>query len=448
MPRADSDRITAEVTDLLQLMIRNACVNDGTPGSGNEWRSVEILSSFLNNLGLDVEIHESLPGRQSLVARLPGSDPAGPTLMLMGHTDVVPVSLESWQRDPFGAELVDGWVWGRGAIDMLNLTASMAVAVRRVATRGFRPRGTLIFFAPADEEGGGALGTEWLARHHADSVRADYVVSEWGGVPIDTPAGRRLWIEVGEKGTNWYRLRVRGTPAHGSRPYGSDNALVKAAAIVQRIAHHQPPAHVHEVWQRFVRGMGIEAEITDRLLDESRIMDGIARIPPSYGRIAHACTHLTMAPTVAHAGTKTNVIPDLAEIEIDVRSLPGQTSDDIRQELEAALGGLHETVEIEPITESESTSSPLDTPLWDALARAAHHLMPGAVCVPTLGTGGTDARFLRELGATAYGFGLFSPRMTQPQFQAMFHGNDERVDQDSLLLSTQLWEFVIRDLLT
>src|SRR5436190_1638421 len=149
-----ADDPTAQVTDLLQLLIRNRCVNDGTLASGEETRSVDLLASFLTGAG-DHEIYEPQPGRQSLVARLEGTDPDAPTLLLMGHTDVVPVSPDGWSRDPFGAELVDGFVWGRGAVDMLNLTASQAVAFRRLANSGFRPRGTLIFLAVADEE---ALG--------------------------------------------------------------------------------------------------------------------------------------------------------------------------------------------------------------------------------------------------------------------------------------------------
>ncbi|MBJ7593257.1 MAG: M20/M25/M40 family metallo-hydrolase, partial [Candidatus Dormibacteraeota bacterium] len=174
--------IAAEVTDLLQRLIRNGCINDGTPDSGQEIRSTELLADHLHGCGVEMTTFESLPGRASLLARLEGTDPAAPTLMLMGHTDVVPVDPEGWRRDPLGGELVDGVVWGRGAIDMLNLTASMAVATRRLATSGWRPRGTLLFLAVADEEAGGALGAGWLAEHEREAIRADYVITENGGV--------------------------------------------------------------------------------------------------------------------------------------------------------------------------------------------------------------------------------------------------------------------------
>ena len=202
---------TAEVTDLLQQLIRNQCVNDGTIASGDEARSVDLLAQYLSGAG-DHEVFEPQPGRTSLVTRIEGTDPDAPSLLLMGHTDVVPVNPDGWSRDPFGAEIVDGFVWGRGAVDMLNLTASQAVAFRRLADSGFRPKGTLIYLAVADEEAQGVWGAHWLLDHERDAVYADYVLTESGGFQVPTPNGTRLPVLVGEKGTFWSKLTVRGTP--------------------------------------------------------------------------------------------------------------------------------------------------------------------------------------------------------------------------------------------
>src|SRR5687768_12166087 len=185
------DDITGEVTELLQTLIRNRCVNDGTAESGHERRSADVLETYLEGSGLDLETFEPIDGRASLVARIEGSDPAAPTVLLMGHTDVVPANPEGWSRDPYGGELVDGEVWGRGAIDMLNLTASMAVATKRLALQGFRPAGTLVYLAVADEEALGTHGAQHLVEQEADAVRADYVITESGGIPIPTDAGPR-----------------------------------------------------------------------------------------------------------------------------------------------------------------------------------------------------------------------------------------------------------------
>jgi acetylornithine deacetylase/succinyl-diaminopimelate desuccinylase-like protein len=439
-----TDDPTAEVTDLLQLLIRNHCVNDGTLASGEETRSVDLLAGYLAGAG-DHEIYEPQPGRQSLVVRMEGTDPDAPSLLLMGHTDVVPVNPDGWSRDPFGAEVVDGFVWGRGAVDMLNLTASQAVAFRRLADSGFRPRGTLIYLAVADEEALGRWGADWLLQHERDAVYADYVLTESGGFQIPTPGGPRLPVIVGEKGTFWTKIRVHGTPGHGSQPFRTDNALITAAEVVRRIADYRPETQIHESWHQFVEGLQYEPELTEALLSADGFDDALAELPVGVARHWHACTHTTFAPTVAHGGTKTNVIPDLVELEVDIRTLPGQSGADATALLRDALGDLADAVEIES-NDDPATSSPVDTPLWDSLARTSAALCKDSALVPSLMVGGTDNRFYRRAGAVGYGFGLFSRRLPYEDFAVMFHGNDEKVDQESLALSTQLWEAVAHDL--
>src|SRR3954468_17474941 len=200
-----STDLTGQTVELLQTLIRNRCVNDGTAESGYETRNADTLRAFLGEAGFDVQHFEPTPGRASLVARIVGSDPDAPSLCLMGHTDVVPVNESGWSRDPFGGELVtngDGVteVWGRGAVDMLNLTASMAVAFRHLASTGFRPKGDLIYFAVADEESGSAHGMQWMADHEPDAIRADYVLTESGGLHMGSSEQPLISVDVGEKG--------------------------------------------------------------------------------------------------------------------------------------------------------------------------------------------------------------------------------------------------------
>lgn len=443
MPRVPDDP-THEVTDLLQSLIRNECVNDGTVGSGRETHSADLLRGYLSGIG-DQEVFEPQPGRESLVVRLEGSDPDAPSLLLMGHTDVVPVNPDGWSRDPFAAELDDGFVWGRGAVDMLNLTASQAVAFKRLAESGFTPKGTLIYLAVADEEALGTWGARWLLDHERDAVYADYVLTESGGFQVPSPHGPRLPVLVAEKGTFWSKLTVRGTPGHGSQPFRTDNALITAAEVVRRIAEYHPPTQIHDAWRRFVEGMGFEDDVTAALLDPHGLRDTLHELPLGMSRLWHACTHTTFAPTVAHGGTKTNVIPDKVELQVDIRTLPGQTGIEANAMLREALGDLSDQVEIES-NDDPSTESPVDTPLWDTLARASADLCEGSALVPSLMVGGTDNRFYRRAGAVGYGFGLFSQRLSYDDYATMFHGNDERVDQESLALSTRLWEAVARDL--
>ena len=438
---------TATTTDLLQHLIRNACVNDGTIGSGHEDRSVDTLSAFLGTGGLDTQVYEPAPGRKSLVARIEGSDPDAPSLLLMGHTDVVPANADRWRHDPFGGELIDGEVWGRGAVDMLNLTASMAVAMRRLASSGFRPKGTLTYLAVADEEAMGTHGAKHLVDHEREAMQADYVLTESGGIPIPSPAGLRLPVMVGEKGCYWCKVTVRGTAGHGSQPWRTDNALVKAAEVVRRIATFQPETQINEIWRRFLEGMGLPDEMTAPLLDPARFLDAIEALPLGMARQFHACTHTTFSPNIAHGGSKINTIPDTVELEVDIRTLPGQRAEDVERLLREALGDLADEVELTASAYDASSSSPIDTPLWDSLARTTKRFYADSATVPMLIVGATDARFFRSFGATAYGFGLFSRKLQFDDFSRMFHGDDERVDTESLGLSTDLWEAVARDLL-
>jgi acetylornithine deacetylase/succinyl-diaminopimelate desuccinylase-like protein len=440
--------VARESADLLAHLIRNECVNDGTPESGFESRSADVLAQYLGDTGLDLERYSARPGRENLVARIEGTDPKAPTLLLMGHTDVVPVNVDGWQRDPFAAETVDGEVWGRGAVDMLNLTATMAVAFRSLARSGFKPKGTLVYLAVADEENLGTWGAEHLLDNEGDAVRADYVVTEAGGFQMPTARGPRLPVIVGEKGSYWCRIAVRGTPGHASQPFRTDNALVTAAEIVRRLAEYKPPTMIHDTWRRFIEGVDFGPEWNARLLDENTLHEFCEELPIGLARQAHACTHTTFAPTIIHGGTKTNVIPDRVDIEVDIRTLPGQRASDLRAMLDDVLGDLAQHVEVTPFDENESTASPTDTPLWDAMARSASQLVEGSALVPFLTVGATDARFFRRSGSVAYGFGLFSRKLSFDDYASMFHGNDERVDIDSLVLSTRLWELLAHDLLT
>jgi acetylornithine deacetylase/succinyl-diaminopimelate desuccinylase-like protein len=440
--------LAGEVAELLQQLIRNACVNDGTPESGHEQRNAEVLRSLLERPGLDLDVHEPLPGRSSLVARIEGRRPGAPSLCLLGHTDVVPANGDDWRHDPFGGELIDGEVWGRGAVDMLNLTASMAVAVRHLADDGFRPDGDLLFIGVADEEALGIHGAEWLTAHVPEQVRTDYLITEAGGFPMQAPDGVRLPVITGEKGVFWCTLTVRGTPGHASQPLRTDNALVKAAEIVRRLAEYKPAADIHDAWRRFVEGIGLPPEIAGPLLDPAAIGDFCDEFPAlGLARQAHACTHTTMAPTVMTAGTKVNVIPDRVVLQVDIRTLPGWERPEVDAMLRDALGDLADDVETHWNFTDPASTSPTDTPLWSSLERVARRSYPDARCVPFLTVGATDARFFRKLGTVAYGFGLFTRHLTFEDYATMFHGIDERVDVDSLGLSAELWNGVARDTL-
>lgn len=448
---SERDRRTNDTVELLQAMIRNECVNDGTAESGHETRNSDLLCQVVGGSGVDIETFEPTPDRASMVARIEGSDPDAPSLCLMGHTDVVPVNRDGWSRDPFGGELVDGEVWGRGAVDMLNLTSSMAIAFRHLADSGIKPKGDLIFFGVADEESGSAHGAQWMADHEPDAIRATYVLTENGGLhggPVNAPT---VGMNVGEKGVAWRRLKVRGTPGHGSRPFRSDNALVRAAAVVQRINDYRPEPQFHELWRHQVESMGIDDETKAIMLDPVKIEDYLDA-HPSAGVAGHyySCTHTTFSPNLLEADNtmKTNVIPDQIDINVDIRTLPGEGAEEVQAHLDAALGDLAGEVDVEIIMNDPASISQIDTPLWDSLQAAVGKPFPSARLDPQLIVGFTDARVYRNMGAIAYGAGLFSPDLGAADFGNRFHGNDERIDVESLALTTQLWIDVVNDLMT
>ncbi len=435
-----------ETTDLLQHLIRNECVNDGTPASGHEIKSVQTLESYLRTPGIEMQRYEPSPGRGSLVLRIEGTDKTAPSLHLMGHTDVVPVTRASWRHDPFGGELIDGEVWGRGAIDMLDVTASMAVAIKRLLASGFKPKGTLIYSAVADEEALGTHGAQWLTENKWDEVKTDYLVTEFGGVRMPIGTGAKMPIMTAEKGSQWTRLRVKGTPGHGSMPYKSDNALVKASEIITRIAKYKAPLHLQDLWKAFIEGSDLPAVQRMALTTAATFDAALDRMPEGADRMMYAATRTTLSPNIAHGGVKVNIIPDSAEVDIDIRTLPGDDGEGVRKMLRDAAGDLWRDVEVVHEGSNPATSSPIDTPLWKALTKVTQRLIPGSTTLPFLIVGATDARYFRRKGVTAYGYGLMSDKIPFGEFSKLFHGNNERIDQGSLELMTPLWDGLVREM--
>jgi len=430
---------SGEVTELLVALIQDACVNDGTPDSGQEERAAATLEAYFGEPGESFEPH---PGRRSVIYRVPGTDSGAPSIMLMGHTDVVPVSLEGWSVDPFAGERSDGFVWGRGAVDMLNLTAAMAVVFRQHLL-GSVPRlpGDLLYLGVADEEAAGTLGARWLIENQWDAVRCDYLLTEIGTPMLPGRSGVGLPVTVSEKGPQWRRVVGRGHPGHGSQPYAASNALLPVAEVVTRLASSPAPVVITDEWRRFVESWD-PGEIANDLLDPDRVdeaIDHLALDDLGLARWVHACTHLTISPNVLRGGVKANVVPDRAEAEIDVRSLPGQDAADVDDHFRKAIGpGLLDAVEIVTMQTTPASGSPPEGPRWDAIGAALEALRPGSHLVPSLIPVGTDARFFRRRGTIAYGVGLFDDRVGFGDFLRMFHGHDERVSEESLALTVAL----------
>jgi acetylornithine deacetylase/succinyl-diaminopimelate desuccinylase-like protein len=429
--------------ELLQELIRNQCVNDGSPESGGEQRSVATLVDFF---GVGGEIIEPAQGRPSLVYRIPGHDPEAPSLALVPHLDVVPADAEQWSVDPFAAEIDDGFVFGRGAVDMLNVTAALAVAVRPYLTGERRTAGDLVFAAVADEEAGGRLGAMHLVEEHWSLVAADYLLTEVAYPGLTVGGEPTVPVSVGEKGAYWSILEAKGTPRHGSLPYGTDNALVKLVLALAGIIETPPPAAVSPEWLGFVEHLGLDDEVMERLADVDHLdeeIEGISTDDPALARYIHAATHLTISPNVARAGTKTNVVADRAQAHLDIRGLPGMDREFVDAHLRKAMGSAAGHVEITPVMDNEATVSPVGNALWDAIGAAVEDLEGHRSLAPTMMTVSTDARFWRARGTVCYGVGLFDERMGFSEMLSLFHGHDERVSVQSVERTALLYERVL-----
>jgi acetylornithine deacetylase/succinyl-diaminopimelate desuccinylase-like protein len=440
-----------ETVELLQALIRNECTNDGTAESGHETRNTDTLEQYLDGVGLAFERFERTAGRRSIVTRIEGSDPSAPSLMLMGHTDVVTADPSGWRHDPFGGELIDDEVWGRGAVDMLNLTSSMAVAFRHLATSGFRPRGDLIYYAVADEESGSAHGARWMADNHAEAIRADYVLTENGGLHAGSPEAPVVGINIGEKGVAWRRIRIHGAPGHGSMPFRKDNALITASRVVERLAAYRPPPRFPELWRERVDSLQLGDTLTAALLNDQRLDETLEEMDNlGLASNLYSFSHTTFSCNVVRGGSdmKTNIIPGTIDLDVDIRTLPGEDADSVSKHLAAALGDLYADVDIEILMNDTASISPTTTPLWDSLARAVGKPFENARLSPQMTVGFTDARIFRELGSVAYGAGLFSPNLDPGEYSSRFHGHNERIDVESLRLTTNLWLDVARDFLS
>jgi acetylornithine deacetylase/succinyl-diaminopimelate desuccinylase-like protein len=358
----------------------------------------------------------------------------------------VPADPAGWSVDPFAADVIDDFVYGRGAVDMLNVTAAMAVAIKPYISGEKTPAGDLIFCALADEEAGGRLGALPLVGERWDLVGADYLLTEvaYPGLPgHDT---RTVPVTVGEKGAFWSTLAAAGTPGHGSAPYGRNNAIAKLVEGLWGIFQAPSPAAIGEEFAVFAPSLGLAPAILERLMDVETVdaaIDEIAVLDPALARYIHAATHLTVSPNIISGGSKANMIPAHAEADIDIRALPGMDRNLVDAHMRKAMGRAVDDIEIVPFMDSAATSSRIGNKLWDAIAEGVQDIEGHRNLVPTMTTVATDARFWRDKGTVAYGVGLFDERMSFSEMLNLFHGHDERVSMDSVDRTTQLYERVL-----
>ena len=411
-----------EVTELLQELIRI----DTTNPPGNETAAAELLRDYLEESGVQCELYAKIPERANLVARIPGRGD-GPRFLFLSHTDVVLADASEWSADPFGGELRDGEVWGRGALDMKGQVAAEAVAIASLAREGFEPSGDLIFCATADEEVGAGFGASWLCEEHADAVRCDYLVNEGSGDRVELGGKPYFLCSVAEKMSAPFRLRVLGRSGHASMPGIADNALVKAAPLISALGAYKPERHlIPEV------AALIETVTGERPTSPDAVLESARAVAPLLAEMVEPLLSMTLSPTMATASQKRNVIPAVCDIVVDSRLLPEMTTEDQQSVVREVLG--EGDYELEVLESHGGTRSAIETPLWDAVSSWVESVDSGARPAPICVAGFTDSHWFREaFGTVAYGF--FPSRVMPIETAArLIHSADERVPVEDLEL--------------
>ena len=423
-----------EVTELLQELIRV----DTTNPPGNETAAAELLRDYLEASGVSCELHAKAPERANLVARIPGRGD-GPKLLFLSHTDVVLADASEWSADPFGGELRDGEVWGRGALDMKGQVAASAVAIASLAREGFEPAGDLIFAATADEEVGAGFGAQWLCEAEPDAVRCDYLINEGSGDRL-VLGGKPFYIcSVAEKMSAPFLLRVRGRSGHASMPAIADNALVKAAALITKLADYEPELELTpEVVALLETVTGEKPTTPVHALEQAR------GIGTAFGELVAPLLSLTLSPTIVTASRTRNVIPAVCDVTVDSRLQPGMTPAEQHEIVRGALGA--GDYELEVLEARGGTRSPIETPLWDAVSSWVREVEPAASAAPVCVAGFTDSHWFREaFGTVAYGF--FPARAMDAELAArLMHSADERVPVEDLELGVDFLRHAARSL--
>jgi acetylornithine deacetylase/succinyl-diaminopimelate desuccinylase-like protein len=427
--------IREEVTELLQELIRV----DTTNPPGNETAAAELLREYLEESGAQVELYARVPERANLVARIPGRGD-GPTLLFLSHTDVVLADAAEWSADPFGGELRDGAVWGRGALDMKGQVAASAVALASLAREGFEPAGDLIFAATADEEVGDGFGAQWLCETHPEAVRCDYLINEGSGERLELGGRPFYTCSVAEKMSAPFRLRVRGRSGHASMPGIADNALVKAGPLITALGEHVPEQHLTPEVEAL-----LETVTGKRPTSPQDALARAREIGEFFAEMIEPLLSLTLAPTMIGASKKRNVIPAICDVVVDSRLPPETTLAQQQAIVRSVLGD--GDYELESLEAHGGTRSPIQTPLWDAVAGWISEVDPEARPAPICVAGFTDSHWFREaFGTVAYGF--FPLRVMDAELAArLIHSADERIPVEDLELAVSFMRYAAQAML-
>ena len=441
--------VERETSELLSALIR---IDTSNP-PGDETRVAELMAAWFRERGLEGEVAGEPKGRESFVLRLDSGRP-GPSLLLLAHEDVVPANAPDWQVPPFSGLIRDGYVWGRGAVDVKNLVAAHAVATARIARAGGPAAGTLVYACTADEEEGSVGGARWLIDNRPDLVKTDYVINEGGGHFLER-AGRRVYImESGEKGTAQFRLIVKGEAGHASVPLRSGNAVVAAARVVEALVAHESPLAIDGSSEDLVRLLVDSPALRERLRDpktaRAALVD-LARRDVQLADMIEPLYGFAFSPTIVHSNSiAVNVYPTRVEVTVDCRMLAGHDEQEVLTEVRTALDGVEADWDLQwvgPVV--RGNSSPYPSPLSDAIEKTLERHVPGAVLANSHSVGFTDSNWFRAAYPDTVACN-FAPHLVEgyDEVTPRYHNVDERIFIRDLAFQALFAEQVALELLS
>jgi len=441
-----------EVTNLLADLIR---INTTNP-PGNETKAAKYVAETLEKEGFKCEVFESAPNRGNVITRINGTGEK-PSLLLLSHLDVVHANPNEWSVNPFEGIVKNGFIWGRGALDMKSMTAMEIMVMKLLMRNNVTPKGDIILAATADEEKGGTAGAGWLVRNHPEKIKAEYVINEGGGLAIPINGKNIYTIQTAEKGILWFKVRAKGKPGHGSVPGTADNAILRMNKVVEKLGNYRSEISLVPTVKHFLSEIAKENKLVQQALSlllqnpamGDQILDMLAQKDKAMAEELRAMLRMTIAPTIIRGGVKENIIPSECETVFDCRVLPGQNPTEAMNKIKELLKDVGlEKLEFEIIQANEPSESQMNTPLYEEIINVLKEFEPHCSVAPILLTGGTDSRFFRKLGSICYGFQPMRADMPYGEILKLVHGIDERISVENLVFGTSVLYNVVERFMT
>ena len=444
--------VEEEVTQFLSELIR---INTTNP-PGNETAAAKYVAKRLSSEGFECDIFESAPERGSVITRLKGTGEK-PNLLLLSHLDVVAADAKEWSVDPFGGVVKNGFVWGRGALDMKGMTAIEVMVMKLLKRNNVKLKGDVVLAATADEEQGGLSGADYLLRNNAEKIYAPYVLNEGGGAAMPTRNGNVFTVQTAEKGILWFKVKAKGTPGHGSMPNVADNAIMRMNKVIAKLGNYQSHVSLVPTVEKFLEELArqdptLKEPFTRLLRNPERsdhILDELSKTAPQLAEEIRPRLKMTITPTIIHGGVKENIIPSECETVFDCRILPGQESAQTIGLIKTLLGEVDsEKLVFEELQTQEPSESTAETPLYTTITNVLREFEPNCGVTPMLTTGGTDSRFFRRKGSVCYGFHPMYPEIVSGKIIKLEHGIDERISIKNLIFGTSVLYETVKKFMT